>query len=139
MTLHIPHEACLTRETADLIHRLCCESSNRLGANGADEVKLHPYFAGVPFPTLRHHNAPYKPPIRHATDTSNFDPPSDLPSSDVGLSDSLNSLIREGAAGRFEGGNHAFLEFTFRRFFDDDGRAVTTRMHDPETNAPIYV
>lgn len=39
----------------------------------------------------------------------------------------------------YEGGKHAFLEFTFRRFFDDDGHAHATRMHDPETDTGIFV
>jgi serine/threonine kinase 38 len=46
-TLVIPAEANLTDEATDLILRLICDHENRLGKNGATEIKEHAWFADV--------------------------------------------------------------------------------------------
>jgi len=45
-----------------------------LGANGADEIKKHPFFACVDWETLlrKEHNAPFVPIIMEDTDCSNI-------------------------------------------------------------------
>lgn len=76
---------------------------------------------------LRQQPAPYVPKITHSTDTSNFDPvdPEKLWSSDDNdgdngdgnhNDDTLSCWFRNG-----KHPEHAFYEFTFRRFFDDNG------------------
>ena len=72
-TLHIPPEACLSREASDLIRRLIRESSDRLGRNGVEEICSHPFFEGWDWTNLRHMRPPYVPEIRGDTDTRNFD------------------------------------------------------------------
>lgn len=113
-TLCIPQQAQLTRESADLILKLCCGADRRLGKN-ADEVKAHPFFKSIDFgKNLRTQKAPYIPKIEHPTDTSNFDPvdPDKLHNS----ADSVRSddFMDTGKP------HHGFFEFTFRRFFDDN-------------------
>ncbi|XP_028808819.1 serine/threonine-protein kinase LATS1 [Denticeps clupeoides] len=122
-TLHIPPQAKLSPEASDLIVKLCRGHEDRLGKNGADEIKAHPFFKTVDFSTdLRQQirPAPYIPKIAHCTDTSNFDPvdPDKLWSSndDGNHNDTLNGWFRNG-----KHPEHAFYEFTFRRFFDDNG------------------
>ncbi|XP_041950997.1 serine/threonine-protein kinase LATS1 isoform X1 [Alosa sapidissima] len=130
-TLHIPPQAKLSPEASDLIVKLCRGPDDRLGKNGADEIKAHPFFRSVDFSTdLRQQQqpAPYVPKITHSTDTSNFDPvdPDKLWSSTGGgdgtdadgnrNDDTLNGWFRNG-----KHPEHAFYEFTFRRFFDDNG------------------
>nr|XP_020495601.1 serine/threonine-protein kinase LATS1 [Labrus bergylta] len=121
--LHIPPPAKLTPEASDLIVKLCRGPEDRLGKNGADEIKAHPFFRSIDFSSdLRQQVAPYIPTIAHSTDTSNFDPvdPDKLWSSDSDNEDSLNDTLN----GWFRNGKHpehAFYEFTFRRFFDDNG------------------
>lgn len=44
-----------------------------MGRNGVGEIKSHPFFKGVDWRNLRNTRSPYKPPIKSATDTSNFD------------------------------------------------------------------
>ena len=38
---------------------MICGSENRLGRNGAMEIKSHPFFAGVDFNTLRRIRTPF--------------------------------------------------------------------------------
>uniref|UniRef100_A0A1A8DFQ3 non-specific serine/threonine protein kinase n=1 Tax=Nothobranchius kadleci TaxID=1051664 RepID=A0A1A8DFQ3_NOTKA len=120
-TLHIPPQAKLTPEASDLIVKLCRDPEDRLGKNGADEIKAHPFFKRIDFSSdLRQQVAPYVPTIAHSTDTSNFDPvdPEKLRSSngEGNHNDTLSCWFRKG-----KHPEHAFYEFTFRRFFDDNG------------------
>uniref|UniRef100_A0A3Q0T0P8 non-specific serine/threonine protein kinase n=1 Tax=Amphilophus citrinellus TaxID=61819 RepID=A0A3Q0T0P8_AMPCI len=122
-TLHIPPLAKLSAEASDLIVKLCRGPEDRLGKNGADEIKAHPFFKSIDFSSdLRQQVAPYIPTITHSTDTSNFDPvdPDKMWSSDGddedNYNDTLNVWFRNG-----KHPEHAFYEFTFRRFFDDNG------------------
>ncbi|CAN9507967.1 unnamed protein product [Ophioblennius macclurei] len=122
-TLHVPPQAKLSAEASDLIVKLCRGPEDRLGKNGADEIKAHPFFENVDFSSdQRQQVAPYIPTIAHSTDTSNFDPvdPEKMWSSDSdgedNLNDTLNCWFRNG-----KHPEHAFYEFTFRRFFDDNG------------------
>ncbi|NXO47081.1 LATS1 kinase, partial [Aramus guarauna] len=120
--LHIPPQAKLTPEASDLIIKLCRGPEDRLGKNGADEIKAHPFFKTIDFSSdLRRQSAFYIPKIAHPTDTSNFDPvdPDKLWSDDDkegNRNDTLNGWYKNG-----KHPEHAFYEFTFRRFFDDNG------------------
>jgi hypothetical protein len=51
---------------------LITSADQRLGRNGADEIKNHPFFAGVDWNTLRDIEAPFKPQLQSITDTSYF-------------------------------------------------------------------
>nr|XP_056708697.1 serine/threonine-protein kinase LATS1-like isoform X1 [Euleptes europaea] len=120
-SLHIPAQAKLTPEASDLIIKLCRGPEDRLGKNGADEIKAHPFFKSIDFSSdLRQQPASYIPKITHPTDTSNFDPvdPDKLWSEDKegNVNDTLNGWYKNG-----KHPEHAFYEFTFRRFFDDNG------------------
>ena len=46
-TFAIPAEANLSPSSIDLIRRLIAEPSERLGINGVQEIKAHPFFFGV--------------------------------------------------------------------------------------------
>ena len=86
---------------------------------------------------------PYIPLIRYPTDTSNFDPvdPDRLKTSDSG-DISPDRLVPDNSNRRSE---HAFFEFTFRRFFDETAQAPGlswTPQDDDEDGsgkAPVYV
>jgi len=128
--LHIPPQAKLSAAASELIVKLCRGPEDRLGKDGADDIKRQAFFATVDFSSdLRQQRAPYVPTIAHCTDTSNFDPvdPGKLWSSGGGDSDEGGEGGRDGGgtlAGWFRNGKHpehAFYEFTFRRFFDDNG------------------
>ncbi|XP_073416293.1 serine/threonine-protein kinase LATS1 isoform X1 [Dendrobates tinctorius] len=121
-TLHIPPQANLSPEASDLIVKLCRGPEDRLGKNGVDDIKAHPFFKNIDFSSdLRQQPALYIPTITHSTDTSNFDPvdPDKLwndEDKDGNKNDTLNGWYKNG-----KHPEHAFYEFTFRRFFDDNG------------------
>ena len=131
-SLQIPSEARLSHPACELIYSLCCGSEERLGRNGAAGVKQHPFFQNIEFDGLRKQPAPYIPKIRYATDTSNFDPVDEK-------DDEEGEIKRDGTLRNGQHPEHAFFEFTFRRFFDDFGNAYATKMKDPETNEAVYV
>ncbi|KAM7308164.1 serine/threonine-protein kinase Warts [Ixodes scapularis] len=115
-TLQIPKVPELSPEGIDLILKLCCGADKRLGRNGADEIKAHAFFASVCFDgNLRKQPAPYVPKIRYAADTSNFDAVDDL-----ALEKPDPAPTSADSNGRHP--EHAFFEFTFRRFFDGSGQ-----------------
>jgi protein-serine/threonine kinase len=49
----IPEEANLSKEACDFLKRLITDSEIRLGRNGAEEVKDHPFFKGVDWNNIR--------------------------------------------------------------------------------------
>ncbi len=160
-TLRIPKEADLSSNATDLILKLCCGPDERIGKNGADEIKRHPFFSSIDFEGgLRKQTAPYIPEIKYPTDTSNFDPidPDKLHSN--GSSHSSNGIVSHetyddypnATNGQYsENGKHpehAFFEFTFRRFFDAGGQAYpiklsdnnnTNNSNDNGQGSPVYV
>ncbi|XP_054163107.1 LOW QUALITY PROTEIN: serine/threonine-protein kinase Warts-like [Oppia nitens] len=145
-TLRIPKDRNFSPASTDLIVKLCCGPEDRLGRNGADEIKRHSFFDGIVFDgDLRKQPAPYIPEIKHETDTSNFDE----------IDDKLysNGMTNGGGGGggclsrddynyinQMNGNNnsydnskhpeHAFFEFTFRRFFDAGGQAYPIKLRD---------
>jgi len=54
------------------------EPSDRLGAKGADEVKAHPWFAGVDWANLRDTKSPFIPKLSQSEDTFYFERTSHL-------------------------------------------------------------
>lgn len=151
MTLRIPDDCKLTDEATNLIFNLCTDAERRLGADG---IKAHPFFKDFDFgPNLRKTKAPYIPVIKHATDTSNFEP--------IDHSILLNRKARIEEMSRnqqqrnmtnhrlFDSKNAPFFsnnlnnsynnpmlyEFTFRRFFDEAHTTDSIFKHNDESNS----
>jgi hypothetical protein len=55
----IPPEANLSPAATDILKRLISDSEVRLGRNGCDEIKNHPFFEGLDWSGLRKQQAPY--------------------------------------------------------------------------------
>ncbi|PSC71205.1 hypothetical protein C2E20_5424 isoform X1 [Micractinium conductrix] len=91
-------------ECHDLIERLLVlDPKQRLGHRGAGEVKLHPWFAGVDWPSLARQKVAFVPQPDHETDTSYF---SSKPVSQRSLALDLNSSrseLMEAAAAAYGG------------------------------------
>lgn len=71
--------------------------------------------------------------IKHPEDTSNFD----TPDNDIPLNPSMTGTMNSNNPTLLRPGEHAFFEFTFRRFFDEDGRAYHLGSNDLQPNAEI--
>jgi len=68
-----PDEGITASENAkDLLCKLICDRSIRLGKNGLSDFRSHPFFEGIQWETIRDQVPPYVPEIQSPTDTSNF-------------------------------------------------------------------
>ncbi len=69
----IPIDANLSLEADNLIRKLVTVPEARLGLNGADEIKRHPFFKGVDWERIRLSKAPFIPDLTCEWDTKYFD------------------------------------------------------------------
>lgn len=68
-------EVALSPEAVDLISKLLCDSSERLGRVDCEDIKAHPFFGNkINWAQIRNMQAPIVPPLADDFDTSNFDP-----------------------------------------------------------------
>ena len=63
-TFKVPRDANLSKEATDLIYKLVCDKDERLGTNGATEIKQHPFFKGVDWNNIRNTKAPWIPELQ---------------------------------------------------------------------------
>ena len=102
--------------------RLICDSEDRLGRGGSDEVKAHSFFRGVEFDSLRRIRAPFEPRLTSNIDTSNF------PTDEIDQADTASRVLDQVAqlalgAGEAESAptesldtSLPFIGYTFKRF-----------------------
>jgi len=78
-TLRFPEDCQVSREARDLIEKLCCDQRDRLGRNGVDEIKNHPFFKNFKWDKIRDMEPPIVPVLDNQYDTRYFDTFEELP------------------------------------------------------------
>lgn len=114
-SLYFPDDVQLGPEAENLIRSLVCNSENRLGRTGADEIKGHKFFRGVDFDSLRRIRAPFEPKLTSNIDTTYF------PIDDLDQTDNATHLrAANGNQPRIEAPELSlpFIGYTFKRFDD---------------------
>ncbi|KDN42079.1 kinase-like protein [Tilletiaria anomala UBC 951] len=108
-TLQFPDDIHLSPEAEGMIRNFLREPENRLGRNGAQDIKDHPFFAGVDWTTIRQIDAPFIPALKSITDTSYFptDDLNEVPDMPTTDSSSKQSDL-------------PFLGYTFRRYVSNE-------------------
>ena len=72
--LQVPSEIILSEEALDLIKRMINDPGKRLGKNGSDEIKAHPFFKGIDWENIRDTmKPPFIPEIQNDYDTKYFE------------------------------------------------------------------
>ena len=71
--LKIPSKIKISPEAEDLISKLINNPNIRLGINGAEEIKAHPFFRGIDWENIRDSKAPFIPQLKNDYDTRYFD------------------------------------------------------------------
>jgi serine/threonine protein kinase len=61
--LQFPNKPKISEEAFDLIKRLVTDVDKRLGYNGADEIKKHPFFKSVNWENILKSKAPFLPDV----------------------------------------------------------------------------
>ncbi|XP_063002367.1 serine/threonine-protein kinase MRCK gamma [Elgaria multicarinata webbii] len=95
----------VSENAKDLIRGLLCRQELRLGQNGIEDFKRHPFFEGIDWDNVRKSSPPFMPEVASPADTSNFDVDDDM------LKDSETLPPVSHAA--FSGHHLPFVGFTF--------------------------
>ncbi|XP_070576625.1 serine/threonine-protein kinase MRCK alpha-like isoform X2 [Ptychodera flava] len=116
-------------DAKDLIRKLICSSEHRLGQNGLDDFKNHPWFEGIEWDNIRDMVPPYIPEVSSPTDTSNFD----VDDNDFRQSESVPPTSHAA----FNGNHLPFVGFTFTRDspLSDLGSLVNAKTVDMENDS----
>ena len=70
--LKIPSQSNISNEAIDLIFKLVNNAEIRLGINGVDEIKKHPFFNGVDWENIINSKAPFIPELESEFDSKYF-------------------------------------------------------------------
>lgn len=125
-TLCFPDDIHLSLEAEDLMRRyffphrfpsnvirMMTSAEQRIGRNGADEIKAHPFFAGVDWDHIRECEAPFIPQLKSIIDTAYFpiedleQVPQNVPPPEVQMDSNVDGDDKK---------DLAFVGYTYSRF-----------------------
>ncbi|KAK3240989.1 hypothetical protein CYMTET_24353 [Cymbomonas tetramitiformis] len=113
--LRFPDDARLSPAAKDLIVRLLCDVDSRLGTRSVDDIKAHPFFAGVNWDTLYSMAAAFVPKVEGELDTQNFEQFDE---------DSSMERPRSASNSRWKNKDLDFLGYTYKNFEVLDNQEV---------------
>ena len=116
-SLNIRPEANISKEAEDIVRKLITDPENRLGVNGADEIKSHPFFKGIDWNHIKETLIPpFIPDLKNNYDTKYFDEfEEDEPFYPIN-NDSNNK------GKKFQKKDMCFVDFTYNRENDNNYR-----------------
>eukprot|EP01017_Pseudomicrothorax_dubius_P034941 TRINITY_DN4844_c0_g1_i1.p1 TRINITY_DN4844_c0_g1~~TRINITY_DN4844_c0_g1_i1.p1 ORF type:complete len:700 (+),score=195.55 TRINITY_DN4844_c0_g1_i1:112-2211(+) len=121
-TLVIPAEANLSQEAIDLLRRMITDANERLGVNGVEEIKAHPFFAGVDWRRIRDKKAPNIPELKSEVDTSNFDH----------YEEEEPWAAEERSKGKRPRKEVQFIGYTYKRDFENERESLVNALEELE-------
>ena len=113
--LEIRPEANISKEAVDILKRLINDQEKRLGRNGAEEIKLHPFFKNVDWKHIKETLIPpFIPDLKGPFDTKYFDEYEEIePFYPINNNDNNNKYQKK---------DMCFVDFTYNRENDKDFR-----------------
>jgi len=81
-TLVFPDDAAVSPAARDLIEKLLCDQTHRLGYESVEEIKTHPFFKGFDWENIRAQKAPVIPELDSEIDARYFDEINEEPEDD---------------------------------------------------------
>jgi len=123
--LHFPDDIDppLSEDAKSLITELLKDRENRLGFNGAHEIKSHPFFKSVDWDKSRQKEAPFTPDLASDIDTTYFN---------YVPEDEEKIKSREEEDKKIKKPDYPFIGYTFKRITASDKEKYKTK--DFETN-----
>jgi serine/threonine protein kinase len=112
-SLEIPPDANLSENSVNLISKLICDSKDRIAH---EAIASHLWFQGLDWECVREMQAPWIPPLKSLTDTSNFDEFDDQSAAYFFENDHGGDLDKGVAYKDLEEKHLAFVGWAFNRF-----------------------
>lgn len=131
-----PLDPPVSREAVDFIRALLTERENRLGRNGTEDIRRHPFFRNNEWTweNIRVCVPPYVPTVTSEIDTSNFDEVEDEHPQRRGASQPKFGVTQK----NFTGENLPFIGFTYSRDYSlFSGNSIGTGAGDGPGDAVL--
>ena len=115
-TLNIRPEANISKEAEDILRKLINDPETRLGANGADEIKCHPFFKGIDWNRIKETLIPpFIPELKNNYDTKYFD--------EFEEDEPFYPINNDNSKGKkYQKKDMCFVDFTYNRENDNNYR-----------------
>ena len=115
-TLNIRPEANISKEAEDILRKLISDPETRLGTNGADEIKIHPFFKGIDWNHIKETLIPpFIPELKNNYDTKYFD--------EFEEDEPFYPINNDNSKGKkYQKKDMCFVDFTYNRENDNNYR-----------------